>query len=104
MKVYAIRHKPSGRFMPYRRNSRGASYDEPTADMAKGEMPRLFPTQDSARRTLVAWLQGIWKDEYYDTIDGPDYTGPAPTKQPDRKKDDMEIIILTLAIRKVFRT
>jgi len=61
MIVYAIRNRYTGLFMPYRYKKGGGG--EPTADIQAGEMPRLFLTKVRAKRTLLVWVQGTWRDD-----------------------------------------
>jgi len=113
MKVFAIRHKPTGEFMPhrmYRTRERGWSHwvPGPEADGWAGangydKNPRLFFTLQSARNALTAWLQGPWKATV--ETDGDWETGyydvpgtPAPTSPPaPRHRADMEIVTFTLS-------
>lgn len=69
MKVYAIRHKGTGRFMPAQvhRTAGGWSYWDPFAVVPNYSpacsAPRLFFTKRSAQNALTAWLQGEWQRE-----------------------------------------
>lgn len=111
MKVYAIRHKPTGNWMParmYRTARAGWSNWEP-AETRPGYLPhdpnpRVFFTAQSARNALTMWLLGAWKrgtyqegdwETGYYTADG----DPEPHK-PDapRNRDDMEIVAGELSL------
>lgn len=95
MRLFFIRHIPSGKYlpMPTGRNGRGGSHVEPDIP----EHARIFRSQRSAKITLNAWLKGKWiaergydpgtpdrGDEYYEDI----HIVP----QPERNAADMEII------------
>ena len=55
--LFAIRHKPTGAFLPMRWDKRrGYSFDEPTP----GAVPRLLKTEQAAKAALRAWLAGKW--------------------------------------------
>ena len=92
MRVYAIRHKPKGAFMPLKvfASGRGASYWEPTGFQGLGgwdKNPRIFYTLRSAQNALTAWLSNDRRGEtcsYGCRV----CAGPA---QP-RKREDMEIV------------
>lgn len=88
-KVYAVRQKSTGLFIPIleRGRRRGGSWLEPTADRP----PRIFPSKLSATSFLGNWLRGIFKNNYYQTEEGPEpYL--SVEKQEHRKKEDMEIV------------
>lgn len=89
--LYAIRHDPSGYFLPARKNGRGYSHDEPQSHAEV--MPRLFFKEIEARRALTAWLQGIFSVR----AGGPDqYGGDEPwldvEEKPGRKREEMSIV------------
>ena len=108
MRVFAIRHKPSGALMPQIRGRGYTAIDasdwekcETFARHKKTGVPRIFPSRIHAGRALFAWLQGEWTQQgtggssmYGDDYDV--YTAPPSTPPEDRKKDDMEIIELKL--------
>jgi len=54
---YAIRHKPTGRFMPETHGKYSYWSPEDTND---AHPPRLFVNRRSAANALTAWLQGTW--------------------------------------------
>lgn len=91
MNVWAIRHKPTGGWLPWR-SGRGGSFDNP----AVGKHPRLFPSRRSAQNCLSAWLQGEWWPRYHQSMEGTVYDGHAPRKVADREKGDMEIVEFSL--------
>lgn len=92
--VYAIRHKPTGRYLPARAG-KGYSNDEPTAV----SRPRLFWSRQSAKLALTAWLKGRWV-RCGGYRNGPDDEGceedvkvvPVAT----RKAEEMEIVAFLL--------
>lgn len=89
MKAYAVRHKPSGLFIPRLETGkrRGGSHLEPS----NAREPRLFFNKLSARAFLSNWLQGIFVQATSTSLDGDEpYT--KVIKQPKRKKADMEIV------------
>lgn len=54
MSYYAIRHTPSGGYLPQTRRRTGLTHDEPTAD----KPPRLFTRRRDAKLALDHWLKG----------------------------------------------
>ena len=93
MKAYAVRHKPSGLFIPRLKTGsrRGGSHLEPSSDRE----PRLFFNKISARSFLSNWLQGKFKNSTFYTEDGFEpYLEIIP--QPHRKKGEMEIVEFNL--------
>lgn len=104
MKFYAIRHNPSGLFLPSLDGSRnkrsrgGYTHTEPTPL----EPPRLFTNLRAARNALTCWLSGVisqkWSYDpdsgYYDDLDLE--TSP----RPDRKREEMEIVPIYIRVRK----
>ena len=97
MTLFAIKHKPSGNYLPHRPRKRGYTHDDPTPGM-----PRLFTKKAAAASALRCWLQGEWSDRgTVDSYTGEwDYDGPYPTKpRPDRKTEDMEIVEMELTER-----
>lgn len=94
MKAYAVRHKPSGMFIPRLETGkrRGGSYLEPTNDRE----PRLFFNRLSARAFLSNWLQGIMKSKEYQDMSGDWDVVTEVIPQPHRHKEDMEIVEFNL--------
>lgn len=100
MNVYAIRHKPTGHWLPGRRR-RGYSHDEPELNGGKYG-PRFFFSLPSARAALTAWLRGTFKQEHSGghSLFGEDSDYDEwleVTPQPHRKREDMEIVKFKLA-------
>ena len=90
MKAYAVRHKPSGLFIPRLETGkrRGGSHLEPS----NKREPRLFFNRISARAFLSNWLQGTFENHSYQTYEGDWDSGLRVTPQPHRRKEDMEIV------------
>lgn len=95
MKVWAIRHKPTGGYLPRGefRTIKGGSLVEPTLD----KPPRLFQSFRAAKSALGHWLRGKYVSKSY--IDFP--TGEYEYQlnvipQPHRKREEMEIVEFNL--------
>ena len=85
MKLFGIRHIPSGKFMPATMGngmSRGWTNWDPTLESAEVYTPRLFVHRASASKALSAWLTGVYvrstgrtsgtpdsPPEYYDDVE-----------------------------------
>lgn len=97
MIYYAIKHVPTGKFLPVltKQRKRGFSFTEPTS--LEDAVPRLHLTCKSATAALRAWLKGTWKDSYDYTLDGPDYCGPEPTSVPSRHSTEFEVVRLEVS-------
>jgi hypothetical protein len=89
MKVYAVRQKSTGLFIPKLEvgKRRGGSYLEPS-DVRP---PRIFHSAAAAKAFLSNWLQGHFKNSYYQDETGSELCIEV-VKQPHRKKEDMEIV------------
>ena len=94
MKAYAVRHKPSGLFIPRLKagRRRGGSHLEPSNDRE----PRLFFNKKSARSFLGQWLLGIVVAHSYQGYDGGHAEIIKIVPQPHRNKLDMEIVEFNL--------
>lgn len=94
--VWAIRHIPTGAYIPSVRSTqgRGGSYLEPMP----GAFPRLFQTKHAARMALVAWLKGHHvRHGYVDFESGHIVeSGIKIQHQPHRKAEKMELVRLCL--------
>lgn len=90
MKAYAVRHKPSGMFIPRLETGRrrGGSRLEPSD---KRE-PRLFFNKISARAFLSQWLLGVFERTSYQSYSGDYEEDIKIIEQPHRHKEDMEIV------------
>lgn len=95
--VYAIRHIPTGNFLPSGRG-RGFTHDEPLP--ATSKPPRLFLSRRGAHLALKAWLEGEAKEIYsYDADFGNRETiGVIYEPRPDRIPSEMEIVEVNLSI------
>lgn len=98
MKYYAIKHKPTGLFMPQMRG--GFSYWEP-----KGKQlpPRLFATHRDAANALTCWVNGRYSRLLATESEGPwgptyeVVNGTVPEPDITRKRDDLQIVLLILS-------
>jgi hypothetical protein len=102
--LYAIRHKPTGHYIPDPdRIQWRASHIEPVDCSGDGPNPRLFISELAAKRALSAWLQGRWKAELESTDEygsGFHYRGlPVPKTAPNRVKEEMEVVAFYLEAR-----
>lgn len=91
MNLFAIRHKPSGGFLPWnnRISKRGGTWVDPSTTLP----PRFFYTRRAAVLALRAWLSG--KMTYsvdYDT----NAVDLSILPDPNRKAEDMEIVDFVL--------
>jgi len=99
MKLWAIRHKPTGLFLPelHKPVRGGYTHTEPTS---MSERPlRLFITERGAKNALWWWLGGpvSVRIRSFDTSDGFDTDEQwSTTKKPERKAEDMEVIQVEL--------
>jgi hypothetical protein len=94
MNVFAIRHKPSGLFLPppFGRSGRGGSHSEP----AEG-LPRIFLERRRAEFALRAWLQGKYVRTFIPSNEfGGEEDRVDLEPQPHRKAEEMEIVEFAL--------
>ena len=97
MEFFAIRHKPSGYFLPAYAKRHGRTNAEPTDALA----PRLFMKAHHAKAALDWWLLGVvtlsyrtdWESGYTET------RGLDIEPRADRKADDMEVVAITLTTK-----
>lgn len=95
---YAIRHKPSGGYLPEPagRMGRGGSHVEPATD---GTRPRLFTTERAARIALSTWLKGkVVRASGYDYKNGDYWEDVKLIPIPSRSREDMEIVSTSLVL------
>lgn len=90
MIYYAIRHKPTGFYLPATQKRRGFTHDEPMDP--KVIPPRLFPKKRSASSALDWWLDGL-TSVFHDGEGGEDWK---TEKVESRRPEDMEVIKLHL--------
>lgn len=102
--LYAIRHKPTGGYLPapQGRGGRGGSHMEPmafTGNQGKhGVIPRVWATERAAKAALWHWLQGKYVAyRYGDYEDFEEEIEIVP--QPHRKEGDMEIVPVTVELQ-----
>lgn len=97
MNVYAVKHIPTGLFMPQRNQARGSSNWTPGLPDSDHETThmRIFPTMQAARCAMHSWLRGrvqVSRGGY-----GEDYEEDMKIiKDPTRRKQDVEVMIFTL--------
>jgi hypothetical protein len=104
MIVYAIKHIPTGKFMPARMEgsrsgSRGWSHWVPEHQSSPEVLPRLWQTHQRAARALTAWLEGVfvYVVEHYGEYGQETDCVLQPTKPIiERKREDMVIVPMTL--------
>lgn len=85
--LYAIRHKPTGGWIP-QRYGRGGSHDEPTLTGS----PRLFMSLRAARSFLMQWLKGVHVRDGYMGDGGEREDDVTIRKVDSRKPEEMEIV------------
>lgn len=105
MNVYALRHKPTGKFMPARMSrgsARGWSHWEPTDDKhVFDKSPRLFFTMKAAHNAMVQYCLGVHRrhhepaTNFWDDPGGEDFVEIQLPLIP-RSRDDFEIITYEL--------
>ena len=102
MKFYAIRHKASGELMPEMAR-RGYSFWNPSCPQplyGAKESIRLFKDKKRAERCITAWSIGLqYKSRFYSMYDGISEEETI-SKDDGRKKDDLEVVKVTLSILK----
>lgn len=97
MMFFAIRHKPTGGFMPQAATRRGGfTHDEPSVHFP----PRMFTREQDAKCALTWWLKGVTSvTAGYNGWDG-DYDEQWDTKMPtvdsewmaERTAEDFEVV------------
>ena len=104
-KLYAIRKKGTDLYLPepIGRMGRGGSHTEPI-HMDTGVI-RTFTTMRSANAALTQWLRGkhlpVMGGEYLDEYNSRWITyqeGTEVIPQPERKRDEMEIVTIHLSV------
>lgn len=95
MKFFAIRHKPSGGYLPAGRG-RGFTHDAPSTN----DPPRLFRSRKGALQALRWWLKGcLYERLVVDSwSEDADRYGTIEQKAPEeeRRAEDMEVVLLRL--------
>ena len=95
IEMFAIRHKPTGNYLPATDGFRlrGGTWAEPVPATGK-RMPRLHATHKTARIVLTYWMKGKFSC-YRDEDGGEDIT---IIPQANRVFEDMEIVAISLEI------
>ena len=99
MKFYAIRHIPSGDFVPAGGKGAGGHTKQPPSPTRP---PRLFETLGAARKALTAYLKGQWEEVVgvSQTPDADIEIYAEPQKGTARNPSDWEIVPIELKIGK----
>jgi hypothetical protein len=93
--AYAIRHKPTGHYLPgSHRASVKPSAIEP-ADPAE-QMPRLWQAKRHAQSALTIWLRGIYKTTWDDACDN--YETRIVEPPIPRRREDMEVVPVEMLV------
>jgi hypothetical protein len=105
MKIWTLRHKATGKFMPsrmFKQAGKGWTYWNPYEERPgytpHDTNPRVFFTLQSARNAKVAWCagewnknvqtEGDWETGYFDYLAAPVVNTPSVP----RSRDDLEIV------------
>ena len=94
MRLYAIRQKSTGFFLPQLPH-RGNTNSEPIqCDGTQKKRIRFFHSERSAKMALAAWLNGVWHMQSSGPSSMWDDNEPSLviSKQEHRKSEDMEIV------------
>ena len=106
MRVYCIRHVPTGALMParmFRTKETGFSWWDPTNPEYRGfqpKVPRLFLTRRAAELAKTFWLKGPMTARVGYTFDVDEENvglGIIAVKDDSRKSTDLEIVLFELA-------
>lgn len=89
---FAIRHKPSGGFLPQM-----ASYGFTRAAPSVSDPPRLFTTKKGCEQSLRRWLEGEWYEGAFDDELNQQQVRIVPVAG--RKASDMEIVEVEISFR-----
>lgn len=107
--LWGIQHIPSGKLL--RQQTKGYGHtqldveDSPDSHETKERIvlpPRLFTSEEKAKRALTLWLSGSWKTELeFESTDeyGSGFyyrDSPIPIKKHDRVKEDMRVVPIYL--------
>lgn len=87
----AIRHKPTGGFLPAVRGY-GFTRTEPSLELP----PRLFEKPGPCRQALNRWLEG---ELYEGNEDDSGFITLRHVRRPDRRKHEYEIVEIELIVR-----
>ncbi len=104
---WAIRHKPTGKFLPQSNNKRhGYTHDEPGIVESGNRCPRLFGREQDAKTALTWWLKGEtsggWVGGPYTNVFGEaddDFDFEWSTRVVvDRNAGEMEVVRISLKV------
>lgn len=110
---YAVRVKGTQKYLPrpQRRDGRGGSHLEPIDfSVSPDQWPvpyryaqdmqiRSYATKKAASNLLSAWLQGkVISSSGYDSLNNEYYQENSLMKIPERKREDMEIVEITITL------
>jgi len=105
MVFWAIRHKPTGGYLPEPtgRMGRGGSHVEPVLHVDRMTEPRLFHTERAAKTALGTWLKGKVHHSAGYSCSGPDfleeyYEELSTEHVPSRVREEMEIVPLEVNV------
>lgn len=92
MTYFAVKHVPTGRYLPQLRRKRGYTHAEPAAP--EDRVPRLHRTKRQAKTALTYWLKGAWNEDYAHNWESgaSEYCGNSPSPKPERKAEEMRIV------------
>ena len=93
MNLFAIRHKPSGLFLPRPAGNRGRGGSHVKPSTAP---PRFFHSENAAKVALTYWLMGEFHATHYYDHDGIYEESIDIKPDPSRKREEMEIVKFNL--------
>lgn len=99
MQYYAIKHLPSGKYLPPARGrgGRGGTHVDPVD--ASVMAPRLFHREQDAKTALNHWLRGeINVEAYRDPLTGDYDENWSVTSRPERMREEMAIVMVNLVL------
>lgn len=105
MKVWTLKHLPTGRFMPCRMFKQMGSgwtywnpYEERSGYVAHDQNPRVFFSLQSARNAKAAWCAGEWRKAKFQDGDWEhgyeDYPAEPQPTMPERTRTRDELMIV----------
>lgn len=94
MRVFAVRHRATGRLLP-QEFVRGGTYWDPNVEAH--DAPRLFYSEKSARAFIITWARGWAKTYYHESSAGP-FEPPeivssgVEYEDQGRSRDELEVV------------